>query len=151
MVFAALLEYATVGYMGKRIAMRKTRTQQILKILNEHREKCIIAAAATAANNEAKDGNGRNNSVGGTSALVRTASLYPGMERTDLEEGLQLHKRVSLTIFVFNCMIKTFILYFYYSRTTFDQVQQAAVTRATNHRRATVRRAQVEHSNGHPH
>lgn len=101
MVFAALLEYATVGYMGKRIAMRKTRTQQILKILNEHREKCIIAAAATAANNEAKDGNGRNNSVGGTSALVRTASLYPGLERTDLEEGLQLHKRVILTIFVF--------------------------------------------------
>lgn len=102
MVFAALLEYATVGYMGKRIAMRKTRTQQILKILNEHREKCILAATATSANNEAKDGgegSGRNNSASGTSALIRTASLYPGLERTDLEEGLQLHKRV-----IFKCI-----------------------------------------------
>lgn len=79
------------------IAMRKTRTQQILKILNEHREKCIIAAQAVSSN-DAKDGegfgSGRNNS--GSSGLIRTASLYPGLERTDLEEGLQLHKRVIL-------------------------------------------------------
>ena len=27
-VFASLLEYATVGYLGKRIAMRKSRAQQ---------------------------------------------------------------------------------------------------------------------------
>ncbi|KAJ6220177.1 hypothetical protein RDWZM_005989 [Blomia tropicalis] len=33
MVFASLLEYATVGYMGKRIAMRKTRSQQMAKQL----------------------------------------------------------------------------------------------------------------------
>lgn len=30
MVFAALLEYATVGYLGKRIAMRKTHAQNVL-------------------------------------------------------------------------------------------------------------------------
>ena len=37
MVFASLLEYATVGYMGKRIAMRKTRSQQLSKVANAHR------------------------------------------------------------------------------------------------------------------
>ncbi|XP_054158469.1 gamma-aminobutyric acid receptor subunit beta-like [Oppia nitens] len=44
MVFAALLEYATVGYMGKRIAMRKSRSQQLAKYLAEHRQKCIAAS-----------------------------------------------------------------------------------------------------------
>ena len=44
MVFAALLEYATVGYMGKRIAMRKSRSQQLAKLLHEHRQKCVAAS-----------------------------------------------------------------------------------------------------------
>ncbi|CAG2166454.1 unnamed protein product [Oppiella nova] len=42
MVFAALLEYATVGYMGKRIAMRKTRSQQLAKIAHENRQKSAL-------------------------------------------------------------------------------------------------------------
>lgn len=49
MVFASLLEYATVGYLGKRIAMRKTRTQQLAKLAQEHRNRCAAAAAAAAA------------------------------------------------------------------------------------------------------
>ncbi|GBN22010.1 Gamma-aminobutyric acid receptor subunit beta, partial [Araneus ventricosus] len=51
MVFASLLEYATVGYLGKRIAMRKTRTQLIAKIAEQHRQRCLAhhAAAATAS------------------------------------------------------------------------------------------------------
>ncbi|KAH9491111.1 hypothetical protein DERF_015846 [Dermatophagoides farinae] len=104
MVFAALLEYATVGYMGKRIAMRKSRTQQIVRILNEHREKCIAAAAAAA--HEAKDiGVGGDGGGGGGDdddpanaitirrhgALIRTASLYPNMEQLDELESY--HKR----------------------------------------------------------
>lgn len=107
MVFAALLEYATVGYMGKRIAMRKTRTQQILKILNDHRERCIIAAANNEAAKEggAAEGVGRggyegvnrSNSASGTGALIRTASLYQCQERADPEEGHSAHKRVSIT------------------------------------------------------
>ena len=44
MVFAALLEYATVGYMGKRIAMRKSRSQQLAKLLHEHRQRCVAAS-----------------------------------------------------------------------------------------------------------
>ena len=44
MVFAALLEYATVGYMGKRIAMRKSRSQQLAKMLQEHRQRCVAAS-----------------------------------------------------------------------------------------------------------
>nr|XP_054929768.1 gamma-aminobutyric acid receptor subunit beta-like [Dermacentor andersoni] len=36
MVFAALLEYATVGYLGKRITMKKTAKQQLAKMAQEH-------------------------------------------------------------------------------------------------------------------
>ena len=49
MVFAALLEYATVGYVGKRIVMRKTQIQQLAKLSQEHRNKCAAAAAAAQA------------------------------------------------------------------------------------------------------
>lgn len=48
MVFASLLEYATVGYLGKRIAMRKSRCQQLAKLAEQHRQKCSAAAAAAA-------------------------------------------------------------------------------------------------------
>ena len=98
MVFAALLEYATVGYMGKRIAMRKSRTQQILRMLNEHREKCVAAAAAAAASTKTEENDDtdschikrlhRNHS--GQNLLMRTASLYP-----HIEQG-EFNKRVSV-------------------------------------------------------
>nr|XP_027203700.1 gamma-aminobutyric acid receptor subunit beta-like [Dermatophagoides pteronyssinus] len=105
MVFAALLEYATVGYMGKRIAMRKSRTQQIVRILNEHREKCIAAAAAAAAasshqgknidnnDDDDNDNDDPNNPITSRrhGALIRTASLYPNMEQLDELESY--HKR----------------------------------------------------------
>ena len=38
MVFASLLEYATVGYMGKRIAMRKNRSQQLAKMAKDRQK-----------------------------------------------------------------------------------------------------------------
>ena len=43
MVFAALLEYAAVGYIGKRISMRKNRFQQITKAAEERRKKLLQA------------------------------------------------------------------------------------------------------------
>lgn len=49
MVFASLLEYATVGYLGKRIAMRRSRTAQLSKMAELHRSRCTAAAAAAAA------------------------------------------------------------------------------------------------------
>ena len=49
MVFASLLEYATVGFLGKRIAMRKSRIEQLTKLADEHRKKCAAAAAAAEA------------------------------------------------------------------------------------------------------
>lgn len=49
MVFASLLEYATVGYMGKRIAMRKNRHTQVAKFAQSHRISTTMAAAAAAA------------------------------------------------------------------------------------------------------
>ncbi|KAG0412828.1 hypothetical protein HPB47_010019, partial [Ixodes persulcatus] len=44
MVFTALLEYATVGYLGKRITMRKTRCQQLAKLAEQHRQRCAAAS-----------------------------------------------------------------------------------------------------------
>ncbi|KAK4299726.1 hypothetical protein Pmani_028016 [Petrolisthes manimaculis] len=38
MVFASLLEYAAVGYMGKRINMRKTRLMSMQKVVQEARK-----------------------------------------------------------------------------------------------------------------
>ncbi|XP_054721261.1 gamma-aminobutyric acid receptor subunit beta-like [Uloborus diversus] len=58
MVFASLLEYATVGYLGKRIAMRKTRTQLIAKIAEQHRQRCLAHHAAAAAASTADGGPG---------------------------------------------------------------------------------------------
>lgn len=49
MVFAALLEYATVGYLGKRVAMRKARHEQLAKLAQEHRKKCNAAVVAANA------------------------------------------------------------------------------------------------------
>lgn len=48
MVFASLLEYATVGYLGKRIAMRKTQCEKLARLAEQHRQKCSAAAAAAA-------------------------------------------------------------------------------------------------------
>ncbi|RWS20594.1 gamma-aminobutyric acid receptor subunit beta-like protein, partial [Leptotrombidium deliense] len=46
MVFASLVEYATVGYLGKRIAMRKSRAEQLNKVAEEQRKKMISNMAA---------------------------------------------------------------------------------------------------------
>lgn len=43
MVFASLLEYATVGYLGKRIAMRKSRAEQLQKLQEEQKKKLQAA------------------------------------------------------------------------------------------------------------
>lgn len=48
MVFASLLEYASVGYIGKRIAMKRKR-QQDLKQMQQHHQRVCVAAAASAA------------------------------------------------------------------------------------------------------
>lgn len=46
MVFAALLEYAAVGYIGKRISMRKNRFQQLAKAADEKRRRLYEVEAA---------------------------------------------------------------------------------------------------------
>lgn len=59
MVFAALLEYATVGYLGKRIAMRKAHAQNVLshavamtqKMVAAQNQANMMAAAAAASQN----------------------------------------------------------------------------------------------------
>ncbi|OQR80039.1 gamma-aminobutyric acid receptor subunit beta-like, partial [Tropilaelaps mercedesae] len=45
MVFASLLEYATVGYLGKRIAMRRTRCQQMAKLAEQRRQMEQLSAS----------------------------------------------------------------------------------------------------------
>lgn len=43
MVFAALLEYAAVGYIGKRISMRKNKYQSMMKSHEERRRRLIMS------------------------------------------------------------------------------------------------------------
>ena len=51
MVFGSLLEYAIVGYLGKRIAMRKSSLEKLSKQQEEHRKKCTAAFAAATIEN----------------------------------------------------------------------------------------------------
>ncbi|XP_064482173.1 gamma-aminobutyric acid receptor subunit beta-like isoform X3 [Ornithodoros turicata] len=44
MVFASLLEYATVGYLGKRITMKKSQCQQLVKLVEQHKQKPTTSA-----------------------------------------------------------------------------------------------------------
>lgn len=56
MVFASLLEYATVGYLGKRIAMKRSRLQQLSRMSEMHKQKCAAAAAAASVDPSAEEG-----------------------------------------------------------------------------------------------
>jgi len=58
MVFAALLEYATVGYLGKRIAMRKAHAQNVLS------HAVAMTQRMVAAQNQANFMNSINQPVG---------------------------------------------------------------------------------------
>lgn len=49
MVFASLLEYASVGYIGKRIAMKRKRLQDLQQMQLHHQKVCVAAAASAAA------------------------------------------------------------------------------------------------------
>lgn len=49
MVFASLLEYASVGYIGKRIAMKRKRKQDLQQLQQHHQKVCLAAAASAAA------------------------------------------------------------------------------------------------------
>ena len=46
MVFASLLEYAAVGYIGKRISMRKARAEHMTKAIEEQRKRLAAMQAA---------------------------------------------------------------------------------------------------------
>lgn len=59
MVFASLLEYATVGYLGKRIAMRKSRSLQLARMAELHRQRCSAAAAAASLDTGLAEGQHR--------------------------------------------------------------------------------------------
>lgn len=52
MVFASLLEYATVGYLGKRIAMMKARAEQLAKAQEETWKKLQNAAKIPPTGNQ---------------------------------------------------------------------------------------------------
>lgn len=80
MVFASLLEYATVGYLGKRIAMRKSRCQQLAKLAEQHRQKCSAAAAAAAVIVQQQQSTHHNHHHSGYSASL-TAPNTPSIQR----------------------------------------------------------------------
>ncbi|RWS30222.1 mutant GABA gated chloride channel-like protein [Leptotrombidium deliense] len=84
MVFASLLEYATVGYLGKRIAMRKSQTQVLVatnfiifkltaKMAEKHRQTCSAAQAAVAAARQT----GQSGAVGHENPLIAQTAPAP--------------------------------------------------------------------------
>lgn len=62
MVFAALLEYATVGYLGKRIAMRKAHAQNVLSHAVAMTQRMIAAQNHQANLNQAEHQTENHNS-----------------------------------------------------------------------------------------
>ncbi|KAG1681255.1 Gamma-aminobutyric acid receptor subunit beta [Nymphon striatum] len=52
MVFASLLEYATVGYLGKRMSMRKSRNQALQRLAEQRRapEQCQMGIQPSSSN-----------------------------------------------------------------------------------------------------
>ena len=72
MVFASLVEYATVGYLGKRIAMRKSRSLFLSKLAEQHQKKCAAAAAAATVimRNNPNFNNSRCQNLANTQKLV---------------------------------------------------------------------------------
>lgn len=56
MVFASLVEYAAVGYLGKRIAMKRSRSIQLMRLAEAHRARCAAAAAAASIDPNLKEG-----------------------------------------------------------------------------------------------
>ncbi|CAG2176063.1 unnamed protein product [Oppiella nova] len=101
MVFAALLEYATVGYMGKRIAMRKSRSQQLAKLLNEHRQKCVAASIDSGIEPPIRTSlysnpcipaprNEIRYRISGSKTLTRTSSLKAKQQMAAVDGDLEL-------------------------------------------------------------
>lgn len=85
MVFAALLEYATVGYLGKRIAMRKAHAQNVLSHAVAMTQRMVAAQnQANLVSNMHQDGTGNvlngqhtpvlNNNLNSSSSQVRGAA-----------------------------------------------------------------------------
>lgn len=73
MVFAALLEYATVGYLGKRIAMRKAHAQNVLS------HAVAMTQRMVAAQNQANMMNNRNQQP--------TSNIYGHSGQTNQHNG----------------------------------------------------------------
>ncbi len=96
MVFASLLEYATVGYLGKRIAMRKSRSQQLAKLAQEHRNRCAAAAAAAAA---AETGHSEQSCGHVSSPVLCPASMESAVPRSISVKAVPV-RYLSFTIFV---------------------------------------------------
>ena len=100
MVFAALLEYASVGYIGKRIAMKRKRLQDLQQMQQHHQRVCVAAAAAAASAAAAAAHEGRDFSPGAMSAAAiapwpATGSFVASLEpsRTGSKGGKASQRR----------------------------------------------------------
>ena len=92
MVFASLLEYATVGYMGKRIAMRKNRHTQVAKFAQSHRISTMMAAAAAAAAASSKSSGHPSNSI----EMMPPGTPHPPIAFADSTTGESPRARMSI-------------------------------------------------------
>ena len=87
MVFGSLLEYAVVGYLGKRISMRKQRYENYNKSHEEHRKKCHAAAAAHAAFGAAEHLQPQTDSGGSQQASGASTGNQPHHQTPNLAQN----------------------------------------------------------------
>ena len=89
MVFASLLEYASVGYIGKRIAMKR-KYQHDLKQMQQHHQKVCVAAAASAA--AAAAAARQANPVGVAHGLIPNVAAKQLLVLNDRKSGKNNHQ-----------------------------------------------------------
>lgn len=86
MVFASLLEYASVGYIGKRIAMKRKRQQDLKQMQQHHQRTCLAAAAAAKATAAAAQ---QTNPVGVAAVFVPNSKQSSGSKLGSFASGVQ--------------------------------------------------------------
>lgn len=92
MVFGSLLEYAVVGYLGKRIAMRKSRLEALAKMAEDHRKKCTAARAAAAIDlNQHQDSGGGGAQPTANQSLLQAGQLNQAAQNQPPPQLQHLH------------------------------------------------------------
>ena len=114
MVFAALLEYASVGYVTKRILVRKLRFEKLQKIgttiLTQWKNKRTTSNNAVLSN--------KVSDQHATRKLIQDIDTIYGMRGSDIDK----YSRVIFPVTFFCFQLTYWIIYLHMSRDTLDEL-----------------------------